>query len=195
MDKQKRRKPNEDELRAAERIKLEWLKKKKKTGMTQGAAAGLLGWSQSLFGMYINGHMPLTIEPVLKLAKLLGQPATVLAPEITGEFANDINRLHAHRVIDEQAEVINGLEYRLSSAGVDSIADPAAPYRVDPLKEIASLLAQLPNSETQLLLMQLRQRVSMATSDGGVRVEGLAATDPTIHEPQAAKPTTLKRPS
>lgn len=88
-----RRPLTKKETQAAERIKRIWLKNKKKLGLSQDRAAEALGWSQGIFNKYLNGIQPLNLKAVLKFSELLGVSASELAPEITGNYSENIDSL------------------------------------------------------------------------------------------------------
>lgn len=90
MNKENRRVPNDQELEAASRIRDVWLKNKKRLGLSQDRAAEALGWSQGVFNGYINGKRPLTVQAVLRFAKLLEVSAVELAPEIVNANESDV---------------------------------------------------------------------------------------------------------
>ena len=57
---------------AALKAKALWLDKKAAEGLTQDDANLALGWSNSLFGQYINGRVPMGVEAIVKTAGFLG---------------------------------------------------------------------------------------------------------------------------
>ena len=57
---------------AALKAKALWLDKKSAEGLTQDDANLALGWSNSLFGQYINGRVPMGVEAIVKIAGFLG---------------------------------------------------------------------------------------------------------------------------
>ena len=57
---------------AALKAKALWLDKKSAEGVTQDDANLALGWSNSLFGQYINGRVPMGVEAIVKIAGFLG---------------------------------------------------------------------------------------------------------------------------
>jgi transcriptional regulator with XRE-family HTH domain len=90
MTTHNRRPPNDNEKRAAERVRKRWLNSKKELGLTQDRAAELLGWTQSTFNAYLNARIPMSLAATLKFSKLLNIPAIELAPEIVAQHNDDI---------------------------------------------------------------------------------------------------------
>jgi HTH-type transcriptional regulator, cell division transcriptional repressor len=66
-----------------ENLKREWQYRKKLLKLTQTKAASKIGWTQSAFSQYLNGTTKLNTPAILKLAKLLEIPPTVIDPALS----------------------------------------------------------------------------------------------------------------
>lgn len=79
----KRRGLSQQEALWLERFKKVWTEKKGPLKLTQGAVGLSCGWKgQSAFSQYIGGLVPLNIEAVLRLAKVLQVHPAEIMPEI-----------------------------------------------------------------------------------------------------------------
>ncbi len=79
----KRRPLNEIELANLERFKSIWLEKKQILKLTQEIAGHACGWNgQSAFSQYLCGIVPLNVEAVLRLAKVLAVHPAEIMPDI-----------------------------------------------------------------------------------------------------------------
>ena len=68
-----RQTPTPRKQSAALKAKALWLDKKSaEESLTQDDANLALGWSNSLFGQYINGRVPMGVEAIVKIAGFLG---------------------------------------------------------------------------------------------------------------------------
>ena len=150
MNNSKRRQPNEDEKRAAERIRKIWLSKKRELGLTQERAAELVGWTQGGFNAYINARSPLTLQAVLKFSKLLDVSPSELAPEI----------IDSHESEFYEAEKIGNSEL--------------PPKTQLELKEIMDLLLTLPADEVEFIWKMVKARKEFHADDGAelIKPEG-----------------------
>jgi hypothetical protein len=80
----KRRELNDIEKHAADKLKAIWLNKSVELNLTQESVALSCGWSgQAAFSQYINQHIPLNIEAVLRLSKALKVHPTDIMPSIS----------------------------------------------------------------------------------------------------------------
>ncbi len=81
--KQKRRALTSIELENLERFKNIWQEKKQALGITQEQAGLACGWNgQSAFSQYLGGIVPLNVEAVLRLAKVLKVHPAEIMPDI-----------------------------------------------------------------------------------------------------------------
>ena len=79
----KRRALTEQELLYLERFRAIWTEKKQALKLTQEMAGHACGWNgQSAFSQYLGGIVPLNIEAVLRLAKVLEVHPAEIMPEI-----------------------------------------------------------------------------------------------------------------
>lgn len=84
MAKTKRRELNASERLAQQNLRRIWDAKKGELGLTQESAAEKMGFStQGAVGHYLNGHIPLNTDAVIKFSRLLKVKPT----EIDKEFA------------------------------------------------------------------------------------------------------------
>lgn len=60
-----------EEQRAADKLKAVFKEAKAKNGSTYEAAANSLGWSAGNLSQYLNGHIPLNIEALLKICSII----------------------------------------------------------------------------------------------------------------------------
>lgn len=80
----KRRDLTEREVMHLERLRKLWSEKKGPLRLTQELAGLACGWNgQSAFSQYMGGIVPLNIEAVLRLAKVLQVHPAEIMPEIT----------------------------------------------------------------------------------------------------------------
>ena len=81
--KQKRRALTSIELENLERFKKIWQERKSVLGLTQELAGLACGWNgQSAFSQYLGGIVPLNVEAVLRLAKVLKVHPAEIMPDI-----------------------------------------------------------------------------------------------------------------
>ncbi len=81
--KAKRRELTQAEMQAVDRFKKMWAVKKHELGLTQESAGLVCGWSgQAAFAQYLNGNVPLNVEAVLRIAKLLKVHPVEIMPEV-----------------------------------------------------------------------------------------------------------------
>jgi transcriptional regulator with XRE-family HTH domain len=101
----KRRELTQSEKDAVERLKKIWSIKKAELKLTQEAAGLACGWSgQVAFAQYLNGNVPLNVEAVLRLSKVLRIHPTEIMPEIQ-ELLPEV-RGEATAVTDVEQEAI-----------------------------------------------------------------------------------------
>ena len=78
-----RRELTASELDAAKKLQQIWSAKKDGLHLTQGKVAQICGWSnESAFGAYLHARVPLNIDAVLRLSKILKIHPTEIMPEI-----------------------------------------------------------------------------------------------------------------
>ena len=88
-----RRKPTEDELKDAQRLKAAYAKAKARAQengrpFNQEIIADRLGWSgQSPVSQYLNGRIPLGLDALLKLSRELGVDPAEISPRLAKEIA------------------------------------------------------------------------------------------------------------
>lgn len=81
--KQKRRALTSIELENLDRFKNIWQEKKQALGLTQEQAGLACGWNgQSAFSQFFGGIVPLNVEAVLRLAKVLKIHPAEIMPDI-----------------------------------------------------------------------------------------------------------------
>ena len=79
----KRRELTELEIMYLERFRKIWNEKKQQLQLTQEKAGHACGWNgQSAFSQYLGGLVPLNIEAVLRLAKVLQVHPAEIMPDI-----------------------------------------------------------------------------------------------------------------
>lgn len=86
----KRRELTAAELEAAKALQQIWNTKKDELHLTQGKVAQFCGWSnESAFGAYLHARVPLNVEAVLRLSKILRVHPTEIMPEIADLLPTD----------------------------------------------------------------------------------------------------------
>jgi hypothetical protein len=86
----KRRELTAAELDAAKALQQIWNTKKDELHLTQGKVAQICGWSnESAFGAYLHARVPLNVEAVLRLSKILRVHPTEIMPEIAALLPSD----------------------------------------------------------------------------------------------------------
>ena len=84
--------------RVATNLRFYWQRYKTDMKATQSEASKALGWSHSVLGQYLNGHVACGPTAIFKIAELIGVTPYDLDPELRGEFtppAEDLNDLRA----------------------------------------------------------------------------------------------------
>lgn len=79
----KRRALTPEEADDAERLRAVWFRKNRELGLTQEVAAAECGWTQGAFGHYLRGRVPLNLEAVLKIARVLQISPAEISPRLT----------------------------------------------------------------------------------------------------------------
>lgn len=80
----RRRALSPEEKEASRRLKNIWEKKKKDLHLTQEEAAHRCGWNtQAAFYQYLNGIIPLNVEALVKISKVLQVDPSEIYPEHT----------------------------------------------------------------------------------------------------------------
>jgi len=75
-----------EDVRAAQRLKLIFMKAKKEKGITQTELAEKMGMSQSNLAIYINGHQPISLKVLLRLAEGLECNCSDIRPDIKDKY-------------------------------------------------------------------------------------------------------------
>jgi transcriptional regulator with XRE-family HTH domain len=90
MRLKKRRELTINELEALERLKKNWDLKKRELKITQEQVGLACGWGgQSAFSQYFTGNVPLNVEAVLRIAKVLKIHPAEIMPEINVLLPNE----------------------------------------------------------------------------------------------------------
>lgn len=75
-----------EDIIAAERLKQIYLKVRKETGLNQTQLSEKIGMSQSNLAIYINGHQPISLKILLRLAEGLECNCSDIRPEIKDKY-------------------------------------------------------------------------------------------------------------
>ncbi len=114
--KRKRRDLTPSELENLARFKFIWDNKKKALGLTQATAGVLCGWNgQSAFSQYLGGIVPLNVEAVLRLAKVLKIHPAEIMPNINELLPDGYGDAAAASYVDAEALALANLILSLPS--------------------------------------------------------------------------------
>ena len=80
--------------RVAQNLRIHWQRHKADTRMTQSEASKALGWTHSVLGQYLTGHVACGPNAIFKIAELIGVTPYDLDPELRGEFTPPAEDLH-----------------------------------------------------------------------------------------------------
>ena len=75
-------------------LRFHWQRYKTETKTTQAEASKELGWSHSVLGQYVNGHVACGPTAIFKIAELIGVTPYDIDPELRGEFTPPAEDLH-----------------------------------------------------------------------------------------------------
>jgi transcriptional regulator with XRE-family HTH domain len=89
-----KRKLTPQELDAAKRLENLWNQRKHELGLTQEKVAHLCGWgTQGAFSQYLRGRIPLNLDAVLKIAKVIQVEPESIMPEIADLLSSNTGSL------------------------------------------------------------------------------------------------------
>lgn len=141
----------QDEDRA-KRIKTIYQQKKAELGITQQSLGEILGMSQSNVAKYLNGDMPMSLETVMKFAKVLGIEPLEIEPDLDRRFqvltiASNIKigvlGTQSGRLTDTQTVTVKGTGYMnhhmailVDTKDMEPIIHVGARLIVDPHRKI-----------------------------------------------------------
>ncbi len=80
-----------NDLKAAENLRKIWGSFKEKHDLSQERAGALIGMTQSAFGQYLRGEIPLNTDATIKFARLLGVHPTDLRKDLNLDFKSNIS--------------------------------------------------------------------------------------------------------
>jgi transcriptional regulator with XRE-family HTH domain len=128
----KRRELTPEEQRAAERLRKIWERKKRNLNLTQESAAIACGWEsgQSAMSQYLGGFVPLNVEAVLKLAKVLQVHPTEIMPEVA-DLLPPLPESESATGPELNAETLE-FAVMLGTDPDEQVNDPGETYEVDP---------------------------------------------------------------
>lgn len=80
--------------RVGKNLRMHWQRHKADTRMTQSEASKALGWTHSVLGQYLTGHVACGPTAIFKIAELIGVTPYDIDPELRGEFTPPAEDLH-----------------------------------------------------------------------------------------------------
>ena len=126
-----RRHFTEAHLNAAARLKKLWEVKRMELGLTQEDISHLCGWhGQSAFGQYLHARVPLNIEAVLRLARVLRVHPVEIMPEIAELLPDcrqpDDSPTPSEKTSGPAPEIILFQDFRMVPQGIRDLASDRA---------------------------------------------------------------------
>ncbi len=147
-----------------ERVNQAWQRLKKRRKVTQAQAGEELGYrGATFFNHLLSGAKPINLETAFKLSEYFKVPPLQLFPELFEPYAAAIDSLTNEYQSEQRNKdaIIETLQERLRNAGLDVSVDKAT--GTGPMRgyewEILTLLRDLPEFETRIVMDELRARV------------------------------------
>ena len=122
---------------AVTNLRFHWQRYKTETKTTQAEASKALGWSHSVLGQYINGHVACGPTAIFKIAELIGVTPYDIDPELRGEFTPPAEDLHDLRTAlskmtrQEKARVIMTVARKLGREDLLQITNDLLALAID----------------------------------------------------------------
>ena len=118
-------------------LRFHWQRFKSETKTTQAEASKALGWSHSVLGQYINGHVACGPTAIFKIAELIGTTPYDIDPDLRGEFTPPAEDLHDLRTAlskmtrQEKARVIMTVARKLGREDLLQTANDLLALAID----------------------------------------------------------------